>query len=247
MHYFKINYIFLIKFSGLRQFYRLEISYLISEFSVAEMASNRFVRWKLSVNSAIYVILLSFSRESLHVRTIQRNPVLGHGYDQRIELAMNFLITQRYHRLRGGSNDRTEMEAKIKQERALEAERIQKLKEAQERRKLDREQAAMQQLAVKEEEDARNQLIQKRKRKLPEVLTLENLSRYAKDLLQDREFDQAVEAYRRVLLVDPYDVGALHDMGYIMQGAEHRKYFSSFQWGVTGLRSSRAQAGSRRS
>ena len=79
----------------------------------------------------------------------------------------------------------------------------------------------MKQLAIKEEEEARNQLIQKRKRKLPEVLTLENLSRYAKDLLEDREYDQAIEAYRRVLLVDPYDVNALYDLGYIMQGCSH--------------------------
>ena len=123
--------------------------------------------------------------------------------------------------LRGGSNDRDAMEAKIREERAREAERFQKAKEAQARKKMEKEQAAMKQLAIKEEEEARNQLIQKRKRKLPEVLTLENLSRYAKDLLEDREYDQAVEAYRRVLLVDPYDVNALYDLGYIMQGCSH--------------------------
>ena len=120
------------------------------------------------------------------------------------------------------------MEAKIKQERALEVERLQKAKEAQERRKLERDQAAMQQLALREEEEARNQLIQKRKRKLPEVLTLENLSRYAKELLQDRDYDQAVEAYRRVLLVDPFDIGALYDLGFIMQGVRCKQYFCWF-------------------
>jgi tetratricopeptide (TPR) repeat protein len=121
-------------------------------------------------------------------------------------------------RLRGGSTNREEMEARIKQERAAEADKFQKAKEAQEKKKLEREQLAMRQLAIKEEEDARNQLIQKRKRKLPDILTLENLSRYARDLLQDREYDEAVEAYRRVLLVDPYDLGALYDLGFIMQG-----------------------------
>jgi len=122
-------------------------------------------------------------------------------------------------RLRGGSNNREEMEARIRQERALEAERFQKSREALEKKKLEKARSEMQQLALKEEEEARNQLIQKRKRKLPELVTLENLSRYAKELLEDREYDQAIEAYRRVLLVDPYDVEALHDLGYIMQGA----------------------------
>jgi hypothetical protein len=130
----------------------------------------------------------------------------------------NRLMSVFISQLRGGSGNRVEMEARIKQERAAEAERFQKAKEAQERKKLEREQLAMRQLAIKEEEDARNQLIQKRKRKLPDVLTLENLSRYARDLLQDKEYDEAVEAYRRVLLVDPYDIGALYDLGFIMQG-----------------------------
>ena len=147
--------------------------------------------------------------------------------DNDIQLASVFIS-----RLRGGSGNREEMEARIKKERAAEAERFQKAKEAQERKKLEREHLAMRQLAIKEEEDARNQLIQKRKRKLPDVLTLENLSRYARDLLQDREYDEAVEAFRRVLLVDPYDIGALHDLGFIMQGLSSppRSFRMSFAW-----------------
>mmetsp|Transcript_51434 Transcript_51434/g.134315 ORF Transcript_51434/g.134315 Transcript_51434/m.134315 type:complete len:178 (-) Transcript_51434:46-579(-) len=121
--------------------------------------------------------------------------------------------------LRGGMpKTKEEVEEEIRRERALEEERQQKQLAIQERKLKQRADDEMKQLAIREEEEARNQLVLRRQRRLPAQLTLESLLKFAKELLRDREYDEAIEAYQKVLSVDPTDVEALHDLAMITEG-----------------------------
>mmetsp|Transcript_1917 Transcript_1917/g.4527 ORF Transcript_1917/g.4527 Transcript_1917/m.4527 type:complete len:175 (-) Transcript_1917:1-525(-) len=59
-------------------------------------------------------------------------------------------------------------------------------------------------------------MVTKPKRKMPDILTLENLRAYALGLLEDGDIEEAETALRRVLLVDPDDAKTLFALGELM-------------------------------
>ncbi len=118
-------------------------------------------------------------------------------------------------RLRGGSTTREEIERRMREEREKEVAKEAEIKERQEKRRMEKEYAEQRQLAAIEEDTKAGALVQRR-RKLPEVMTLESLRTYALELLADGELEEAVEALERVLVVDPFDVQTLFALAQIM-------------------------------
>ena len=81
---------------------------------------------------------------------------------------------------------------------------------------MEKEYTEQRQLAATQQEDSKAGALVQRRRKMPEVMTLENLRTYAMELLADGELDKGVEALERVLVVDPFDTQTLFALAQIM-------------------------------
>ncbi|EKX47169.1 hypothetical protein GUITHDRAFT_107079 [Guillardia theta CCMP2712] len=127
--------------------------------------------------------------------------------------------------VRGGSDLRAEIEAKMREERAQVAEQERKMQEIQERKRKEREQATQLALITRdedeEEEEEYQRLTFKRRRQLPEVLTLDNIMQFANECLKDGDVDEAIESYHKLLTVDPTDYTSLLQLAVIYEDIRH--------------------------
>jgi tetratricopeptide (TPR) repeat protein len=119
--------------------------------------------------------------------------------------------------LRGGSTTRAQMEQQMKAERAKEAEEEERVQALQERKEREREEANRMALVKQEVQDEAMQLARRKRRRLPDMPTLEDLAEYGKDMLAEGDHDEAAQAFARVLDIDPADPNALYNLAVIHQ------------------------------
>jgi tetratricopeptide (TPR) repeat protein len=124
-------------------------------------------------------------------------------------------------RMRGGAPTREEMEKRMKAERAKMAEEEDRIRALQERKKREREEANRMALVRVEKEEAEMQLVRKKRRRLPDVPTLEDLAVYAKEMLAEGDTDEAMLAFSRVLAIDPMDANALYNLALLYEDIKH--------------------------
>jgi tetratricopeptide (TPR) repeat protein len=120
-------------------------------------------------------------------------------------------------RVRGGSTTRAQMEQRMKAERAKEAEEEERVQALQERKEREREEANRMALVKQEVQDEAMQLVRRKRRRLPDMPTLEDLAEYGKDMLAEGDHDEAAQAFARVLDIDPADPNALYNLAVIHQ------------------------------
>ena len=130
------------------------------------------------------------------------------------------------HHMRGGSTTptskttRQQMEERMKEERAKMAEEEEQIRTLQERKKRERDEANRQALVLLEVKEAEMQMVQKKRRRLPDVPTLEDLAVYGREMIAEGDADEAMMTYSRVLAIDPTDADALLNLAVLYQEAK---------------------------
>jgi len=101
-------------------------------------------------------------------------------------------------RVRGGSaaTTREQMEVRMKEERAKMAEEEERVRALLERKKRERDESNRMALVKVEAEEAEMQLVRKKRRRLPDVPTLEDFAVYGKEMLDEGDTDEAMLTYR---------------------------------------------------
>ena len=64
------------------------------------------------------------------------------------------------------------------------------------------------------------QMVQKKRRRLPDVPTLEDLAVYGREMIAKGDADEAMRTYSRLLAIDPTDADALLNLAFLYQEAK---------------------------
>ena len=114
---------------------------------------------------------------------------------------------------------RAQMEERMKEERVKMAEEEDRIASMQERKKRERAEANRLALVKVEKEEEQLQLVRKKRRRLPEVPTLEDLAAYGKEMVAENDTDEAMLSYSRILQIDPTDANALFNLAVLYEDA----------------------------